>query len=130
MSGIVYIAAGGAIGAVLRYVISGIPHSMVQGTFPWGTALVNLAGSLIIGFLSGLLFNRMALMSPEMRKFVFIGILGAFTTFSTFSFETFKLFNEGEITLAISNILLNNTGGIVLALAGYMSGKYMIMSLG
>ena len=128
MSGLFYIALGGAIGAVLRYIVSGIPHSLFPGTFPWGTALVNLIGSFLIGFLSGILFNRMATISPEMRNFVFIGILGAFTTFSTFSIESFRLFNDGEITLAVSNIMLNNIGGIILALAGYISGKALMMA--
>ncbi|MFW5770328.1 MAG: fluoride efflux transporter CrcB [Spirochaetota bacterium] len=130
MAGLLYIALGGAIGAVLRYIISGIPHSLFPGTFPWGTALVNLTGSFFIGFLSGILFNRMATISPDMRKFVFIGILGAFTTFSTFSIESLRLLNDGEITLAVSNIMLNNIGGIVLALAGYTGGKALMMFTG
>jgi len=111
-----FIAAGGAIGAVLRYGVSGLTHRVFGPIFPWGTLAVNLSGSFAIGLFWGV-FERAAL-SPNARLFIFIGLLGAFTTFSTFSLETLNLFRDGEMKLALSNIFLSNFLGIALVFAG------------
>ncbi len=95
------IGTGGSIGAILRYLISGVVQNSFQNaTFPYGTIAVNLFGCLLIGIGGGLMLSRQ-LFSPEMRAFLFIGILGSFTTFSTFSLETFNLLKSGEIWLAL-----------------------------
>ncbi len=122
-----FIAMGGAIGTLLRYIISGLTYKYLDGVFPWGTLSVNLIGSLIIGFLWGL-FERAAI-SPNLKMFVFIGILGAFTTFSTYSLESFNLFRDGEIKLALSNILISNILCIALVLLGFVTSKYLYEAL-
>ena len=127
MSTIIYIAIGGAIGAILRYSISGYAYRNLEGSLPWGTIAVNLIGCFVIGVLWNI-FENMA-HSPNTRAFIFIGILGAFTTFSTFGIESFNLFREGEIKLGITNILISNIGGIGLVFIGYFTSKYALSIL-
>jgi len=80
-----------------------------------------------IGFLWNIFENMTH--SASTRAFIFIGILGAFTTFSTFGIESFHLFKNGEIKLAILNILISNIGGIGLVLIGYLASKYLLSIL-
>jgi len=118
------LAAGGAIGTLLRYSLSGLTYNYINGIFPWGTLVVNLAGSFAIGFLWGIF--EIENMSPAIRNFVFAGILGGFTTFSTFTLESFNLLRDGEIRLAISNILASNIAGIALVFAGFYVSRSII----
>jgi len=95
---------GGFIGSVLRYSISGFVQGLSRSIdFPYGTLVVNLLGCLTIGFLSQLAESR-GIFTAETRTFVFIGILGGFTTFSTFGNETVNLWRDGESLLAASNV--------------------------
>ena len=112
-----YIAAGGAIGALLRYLSAGLAHRFFNAGFPWGTLSVNLLGSFFVGLLWGL--SETVLISQNMRLFLFIGILGAFTTFSAFSLENFNLLRDGEYWFAALNVFLNVFFGIALVFAGY-----------
>ena len=116
--------AGGAIGTTARYMVSGWAHRFTDSTFPAGTLAVNLFGSLLIGLLWGL-FETLNI-SSNTRTFIFIGILGSFTTFSSFSLETLNLFREGETKLAVINILANNIFGIILAITGFIIAKGII----
>lgn len=120
----VYIAAGGAIGALLRYTITNLPHRYFETVFPWGTLLVNLLGSLIIGLLWGA--SEQTTLPSTVRTFLFIGILGAFTTFSTYGLETLNLFRDGETRLALINILANNVGAIALCTLGFLASRYLV----
>ena len=122
----IFIAAGGAVGALLRYAVSGLAQRSFEGVFPWGTLSVNLIGSFFIGFLGGI-FERFTA-PPNLKIFILIGLLGAFTTFSTFSFENFNLFRDGEIKLALSNILISNFFGIALVFAGFIASRFIIDS--
>ncbi len=128
MSRLLFIATGGAIGALLRYAISGMTYKYLDGVFPWGTLSVNLIGAIVIGFLWGIFEG--ATISPDFRLFVFIGIIGSFTTFSTYSLETFYLFRSGEIKLALTNVLITNILSIVLVLFGFVTSKYLIILIG
>ncbi|MBM3133428.1 MAG: fluoride efflux transporter CrcB [Chloroflexi bacterium] len=118
-----YIATGGAIGALLRYAIAGLPHRYFEAFFPYGTLLVNFIGCFVIGSLWGA-FEETAVPST-VRTFVFIGILGAFTTFSSYTLETFNLLRDGEVKLALANIVISNIGCIVLCFLGFVTSKWV-----
>ena len=109
---------------MLRYSLSGLTYRFFDTVFPWGTLFVNLAGSFVIGLLWGIF--DIENLSPNIRNFIFIGILGGFTTFSTFALENFSLFRDGEIKLALSNIMASNILGIILVFAGYLLSKHII----
>lgn len=128
MSRLSFIAIGGAIGALLRYMISGMTYRYLGGSFPWGTLSVNLIGAFIIGFLWGL--SEITIVSSDFRSFVFIGIIGSFTTFSTYSLETFNLFRDAEIKLVLANVLITNVLGIALVLFGFIASKYLTIFIG
>lgn len=119
---LLYIAFGGAMGAVFRYLISGF--RFFDGIFPWGTLTVNLMGSFLIGFLWAL-FEESTL-SSNMRLLIFTGFLGAFTTFSTFSLENFNLLRDHEIKLLLVNVVISNVSGIVLVFFGFVLARYTI----
>lgn len=117
MSKLLWIAAGGALGALLRYGVAGLAHRLLGPTFPWGTLAANLIGCFLIGFLWASA-DRMAL-SPNIRLFVFTGAIGALTTFSTYGLESIHLLREGEIALGAANIILSNVLGLALVAAGF-----------
>ncbi len=106
MNQLVMVAAGGAIGSVLRFLMSGWVYSVAGRGFPYGTLAVNVVGSLLMGLLAVVLIERMAL-APEWRAPILIGVLGGFTTFSTFSIETLALIDAGEHLKAVSNMVLS-----------------------
>ena len=111
------IAAGGAVGALLRYWMSSGTHALLGRGFPYGTLVVNVLGSFAIGFLFVLFLERMTL-SGEWRAGILVGVLGAFTTFSTFSIETLNLLEEGAHLKASLNVVLS----VALCLAGAWFG--------
>jgi len=117
------IAAGGAAGAVLRYAVSGLAHRVFDETFPWGTLVVNLLGSFVIGFLWA--FSERVSLPPKVAPFLFVGVLGAFTTFSTYSLESFNLFREGEVRLGLLNIIGSNVLGLALVFLGFVCARYV-----
>ena len=115
---LVLVGAGGAIGSVLRYVASGLVQRLdFWGSFPAGTLAVNVFGCAVLGLLGGLSDSR-SLFGPGARLFVFIGILGGFTTFSTFSYETLALIRAGEGMKAVLNV----GASLLLCLAGTWLG--------
>lgn len=122
MSQIIAIAAGGAVGALLRYWTSVSVHSVLGQQFPYGTLTVNVLGSLLMGFLYILLVERIIL-SGEWRAVLLIGLLGAFTTFSTFSLETLNLFEQGEQLRAVMNIFLSVGLCLAAAWVGMLAGR-------
>ena len=106
----VWVAIGGAIGTVGRYWLSGVAARLFGETFPWGTLLINVTGSFIIGFF----FNahgtgRTSLYAASTtRQFVMTGICGGYTTFSSFSLQTLNLANDGEALRAGANVGLSS----------------------
>jgi len=109
---ILLIGVGGGLGAILRYLLSGVVQDGSRGVlFPLGTLAVNVLGCFAIGFLSGLVDTR-AVFSPETRLFVFIGLLGGFTTFSTFGNETVNMLRGGENLLAMVNLGVSIFAGL------------------
>ncbi len=103
---IIAIAAGGAVGAVLRFVVSNGVYRVLGRDFPYGTLAVNVLGSLLMGFLF-IIFIERELGMAEWRSAILIGLLGAFTTFSTFSMETIALLESGDIGRAMLNVIIS-----------------------
>lgn len=116
------IAAGGAVGALLRFWVSNGVYGLVGRTFPYGTLVVNVSGSLLMGFLYVLLVDKLVL-GPQWRAALLIGLLGAFTTFSTFSIETLNLVEEGETVKALLNVLLSVVLCLAAAWLGVVAGR-------
>jgi CrcB protein len=120
----VAIAAGGAIGALFRFWVSSGVYAVAGRDFPYGTLVVNVMGSLLMGFLYIVLIERVTA-SAEWRSFLLIGVLGAFTTFSTFSIETLNLFEEGELARAFLNIVLSVVLCVAAAWLGIIMGRQL-----
>jgi CrcB protein len=114
---------GGGLGSVARFLMSTTVQKLFDGAaFPFGTFSVNMLGCLVIGMLGSMAESR-GVFSFELRSFLFVGILGGFTTFSSFGFETFNLFRDGELAYA----LLNGFGQLALGFAfvwlGFILGR-------
>ena len=119
-----YVILGGGIGSLLRYTVQGLTYKVVDSVFPWGTLCVNLIGCFVIGFLWEL-FERLTL-SPDLRVFVFVGILGGFTTFSSYGLESSNLFRDGELGLGLFNMVTSNVLGIIFVLVGITLARFLI----
>ncbi len=120
MGKILWVGFGGFFGSIGRYLLSGYIQHLMKGTgFPYGTLVVNLVGCLLIGFLSQWVGAR-GFLSPETRLFVFMGLLGGFTTFSTFSNETMNLWQTGESVAALSNVAMHVILGLGAAWLGHV----------
>jgi CrcB protein len=111
------IAAGGAVGALLRFWVSTGVYAMLGRGFPYGTLAVNVLGSLLMGYLYIVMIDRLALAS-EWRAFALVGLLGAFTTFSTFSIETLVLIEQADYAKAFANVLLSVLACVAAAFLG------------
>jgi fluoride exporter len=119
MQNIIWIAIGSALGGAGRYWLSGIVANLWGETFPWGTLIINILGSLVIGFFATLTGpDGRLLVSTAARQFVMIGICGGFTTFSSFSLQTLNLVNDGEWLYAGLNI----GGSVLLCLVAVWAG--------
>ena len=117
MKNILYIAAGGSLGAVARYLLSRyLNNQFAFSAIPVGTLAVNVLGAFTIGFLFALFSHT--IISSEMKAFLTVGFLGALTTFSTFSLETVNLIRQQEIGAAFGSILLNNLLSLVMVVTG------------
>jgi fluoride exporter len=113
------VGVGGFLGALARFGLSGLVHRY-PGTsgFPYGTLVVNLLGCLLIGVFAGLTEGRQV-MSPELRIFALIGVLGGFTTFSTFGYESFMLLRNAEFLRVMVNVGVHVVAGLALVWLGY-----------
>ena len=117
MKTVLVVAAGGACGALLRMWVAQGVHGLLGGRFPYGTLVVNVAGSVAIGVAYVAFLERLDI-SPEWRAALVVGFLGAFTTFSTFSIDTLLLIQQGEHARAGMNVVLS----VVLCIAGCWLG--------
>ena len=123
MTNIMFVALGGSIGAVFRYVISILMLQLFGSSFPFGTLLVNILGSFLMGIVYAISLETSHL-SPEIKAMVGVGLLGALTTFSTFSNETLLLMQEGLFVKAILNVLLN----VILCIFMVYVGQQLVFS--
>lgn len=120
---LLWIAAGGSVGAVLRYAVSGwVQRPAGATTFPIGTLTVNVVGCLAMGLLYAV-FAGHSLIREEYRLAILVGVLGGFTTFSTFGYETFALINDRQFARAAVNVLLSNAAAIAAVWLGYRLGE-------
>lgn len=116
---VMLVGPGGFVGALLRYGLSGVIHRKLSlTTFPYGTLAVNLIGCLLIGVVAGLAESRQVV-GPEFRRFMLIGLLGGFTTYSTFGYESFAMMRDAEYLRAILNVGVHVILGLALVWAGY-----------
>ena len=115
----VWVALGGALGSVFRYMLSNVVARLAGEAMPWGTLLVNVLGSFVIGWFAIVTASggRVAA-TPEFRTFVMVGVCGGFTTFSSFSLQTLALFEDGEPLRGSANVLLS----VALCLASVWLG--------
>jgi CrcB protein len=119
--GYLWIGLGGALGSIGRAWLAIAVARITGPQFPWGTILINILGSFVIGFFGTLTVSgsRFAA-SPDARAFVMVGICGGFTTFSSFSLQTLELARDGRLAQAFGNIGLS----VVLCLAAVTAGHY------
>ena len=117
-----FIAAGGATGALLRYWVSNSVYSLLGRAFPYGTLTVNIIGSIVMGLCYVLMVERMDV-GIHWRAGLMIGLLGAFTTFSSFSIETMNLIELGELGRAAVNIVLSASLCIIACWIGMVIGR-------
>jgi CrcB protein len=111
------VAAGGALGAVLRYYLGGTLLARAGAPFPTATFVINITGSFIIGFFLTLATERLHI-SPHWRLAVAVGFVGAYTTFSTFEYETARLVEDGDFMRALLNVVLSVVVGFAAVWAG------------
>lgn len=121
------VASGGAVGSAVRYAVSGAAQRLWGSgagsiaSFPAGTLVVNVTGSLLIGLVAGLAESR-ALLGAEVRLLLVAGVLGGYTTFSAFSLETLLLLRAGQTTTALTSVALQVLLGVAAAFAGFTVG--------
>ena len=116
------IAGGGALGAVLRFLMASNISRVFGREFPYGTLTVNILGSFLMGLVFVLIVER-DIISAEWRSVIMVGFLGAFTTFSTFSLETLSLLESGELSRAALNIFLSVALCLVATWLGLIIGR-------
>jgi CrcB protein len=121
---VVWISLGAVIGANLRYFVGQFVARVAVGNFPYATMLINLTGSLALGFFMVWTTERV-LVDPRWRLFIAIGLCGGYTTYSSFAYETLALFEQGRWLASASNILATN----FLCLLGAAAGAALARSL-
>jgi CrcB protein len=117
----VLVFVGGGLGATLRHVINMTCARCMGAAFPWGTFIINITGSTVMGLIAGYLAYKGEASQPW-RLFLMTGILGGYTTFSAFSLDTALLYERGELGLALAYVL----GSVVLSIAGLFAGLALV----
>jgi CrcB protein len=119
-----WISIGAIVGASARYFVSRFVAKVASAAFPYGTLLINVTGSFILGLFLVWSTER-ALPDPRWRLLIAIGFCGSYTTFSSYAFESFSLFEQGHYMLFASDVLMNNA----LCLAGVLAGAMIARSI-
>lgn len=123
MEQIVAVAVGGAFGAVVRFLVSSGIYQWLGRGFPYGTLVVNVIGSFMLGLLTESLMQQRITITFEYRAAILVGFIGAFTTFSTFSLETFYLLEQGQLTKAGLNIVTSVSACLLAIWIGLLCGR-------
>jgi CrcB protein len=127
MESYLWVAIGSALGGVARYWCSGVAARLFGETFPWGTVIVNIIGSFVIGFFATLTGpDGRVYASSIVRQFVMLGICGGYTTFSSFSLQTLNLMNDGEWLRAGGNVVVS----VVCCMVAVWIGHVLASGLG
>ncbi|KZD25870.1 fluoride efflux transporter CrcB [Tardiphaga robiniae] len=117
----ILVFVGGGLGSTLRYAVNVASARGLGTAFPWGTFLINITGSTVMGLIAGYLAFKGEASQPW-RLFLMTGILGGYTTFSAFSLDTAVLYERGELGLALAYVL----GSVVLSIAGLFAGLALV----
>ncbi len=123
--GILYVAMGGALGSVLRYLMANFIGHNLGNDFPYSVMIINITGSLMMGLFIGWLANVLPQNAQDIRLFVAVGVLGGFTTFSSFSLDAIDLYENGKLLYMGIYIL----GSVTLSLLGLLSGLYIVRAI-
>ena len=116
------VAIGGGLGSVLRFWVGGVVSGRMGTRFPYGTFLINCTASFLIGFIITLLAEKTH-WNPNLRFLIPIGFIGGYSTFSTFEYETFRVFQEGELLIAFLNVTLSIVVGFAAVWLGVIAGR-------
>jgi CrcB protein len=124
MQRLLLVAAGGALGSALRYLVATAALVWLGPAFPWGTLAVNLAGSFLIGVVQAVVAHRLVL-GEETRLFLTTGVMGGFTTYSAFSYETVGLMERGAWGAAWLNVALTTAACLAACYLGILTGRLL-----
>jgi CrcB protein len=121
MKEMLWVGLGGFLGANARYLLGVWIATRLGATFPFGTFIINITGSFILGLIMGLLDAHV--LAPAVRLSIGIGFVGAYTTFSTFTYETLRLIENGSALLATANVVGSVVAGMLAVVAGVVAGR-------
>ncbi|MCS6771857.1 MAG: fluoride efflux transporter CrcB [Kiritimatiellae bacterium] len=124
MDKVLLVFIGGGLGSLARFGTAVLSARWFGTSFPWGTAIVNLAGCFLIGLVYGIA-ERTSWIGPGARLFVMTGFLGGLTTFSAFAVESVAAGRQSGAGALLLNVLINNVGGLALAAAGILAAKWV-----
>ena len=125
MDRVLLVAVGGGVGSVLRYLTSGLAARWLGLDFPYGTFIVNVTGSLLIGVVQALAEDAAVLSEPS-RLFLSAGVMGGFTTYSAFSYETIRLVELDAFGRALANVLITTLVCLGVCALGIAAGRYVV----
>ncbi len=125
MNGVILVAVGGAAGSVLRYLSNGLAVRWLGLDFPYGTLIVNVAGSFLIGLVQALAEEAAVLPEPA-RLFLSVGVMGGFTTYSAFSFETVRLVELDAFGRALANVVVTTGACLGVCVLGMAAGRVLL----